>query len=257
MNLQHEKIQSLCQELKLEGIQSSYSSICQKCAKEEESFVGCLEQLLRAERQTRAVKTRAIMTKMAGFPAIKTLDEFDFEFARGVPKQQVRELSNLAFIERQENVILLGPSGVGKTHLAIALGYLAAQAGLKPRFLSAADLMVIVEEAQQKGSYKKVMSALTQPRVLIIDEIGYLPFARQQADHFFQVVAKRYERGSIIVTSNLNFSQWGRAFAGDEVLTAAMLDRLLHHSHVVSIKGDSYRLKEKQKAGVVTKREEE
>lgn len=256
MNLQQEKILELCQQLNLEGIQEEYTAICQSCAKEELSFTDCLEKLLKAETASRSVKTKKMMTQMAGFPKIKTLDDFDFEFAQGIPKKQVMELASLNFIERKENVVLLGPSGVGKTHLGIGIGYLATQAGIKVRFLSAADLMILLEEAQKRGNYKKVMTMLTVPKVLIIDEIGYLPLARQQADHFFQVIAKRYEKGSIILTSNLNFTQWDKAFAGDGVLTAAMLDRLLHHSHILALKGDSYRLKEKQKAGMIQRRKE-
>jgi len=140
---------------------------------------------------------------------IKTLDDFDFNFAKGLPKKQIKELASLAFIERKENIVLLGPSGIGKTHLAIALGYLATQAGIKTRFISAADLMIQLEIAQQQGKYKTTLQrTVTHPRLLIIDEIGYLPFSREQANHFFQVVARRYEKGSIIVTSNLSFGQW-------------------------------------------------
>ena len=185
MNLQHDKILEYCAELKLDGIQTEYIAICQRCAQEELSFTDCLEKLLKAEAASRTVKTKAMMTQMAGFPAIKTLDDFDFEFAHGVPKKQVLELGSLNFIERRENIVLLGPSGVGKTHLAIALGYLATQAGIKVRFMSAADLMINLEEAQKRGEYKKALKTLMAPRILIIDEIGYLPLAREQANHFF------------------------------------------------------------------------
>jgi DNA replication protein DnaC len=251
MNFQHEKIIQLCGELKLEGIKNEYHAICQQCAKEEKSFADCLEQLLKAESLARSIRSKTMLTRTSGLPIIKTLDNFDFNFAHGVPKKQIMELSSLAFIERKENIVLLGPSGIGKTHIAIALGYLAIQSGIRVRFLSAADLIFLLEEAQKREIYKKIMSTLTSPKLLIIDEIGYLPLARNQADHFFQVIAKRYEKGSIILTSNLNFGQWDKTFAGDGVLTAAMLDRLLHHSHVLSLKGESYRLKEKRKAGIV------
>lgn len=251
MNLQHEKIIQLCDELKLEGLSNEYNAICQQCAKEEVSFTDCLEQLLKAEAAARSVRAKSMLTRMSGLPTIKTLDEFDFDFAHGVPKKQIIELASLAFIERKENIVLLGPSGIGKTHIAIALGYLATQAGIRVRFLSAADLIVLLEEAQKRETYKKTMVTLMIPKLLIIDEIGYLPLGRNQADHFFQVIAKRYEKGSVILTSNLNFGQWDKTFAGDGVLTAAMLDRLLHHSHVLALKGESYRLKEKRKAGIV------
>jgi len=185
---------------------------------------------------------------------IKTIDDFNFKFATGIPKAKIKELASLSFVNRHENIILLGPSGVGKTHLAIALGYLATQANIKTRFISAADLMVQLETARNQGRYKEVMRrTVFHPRLLIIDEIGYLPMGREQANYFFQVIAQRYEHGSIIVTSNLSFGQWDNTFANDKVLTAAMLDRLLHHSHVLQCRGESYRLKEKKQAGLFEK----
>ena len=149
-----------------------------------------------------------------------------------------------------------GPSGVGKTHLAIALGYMATQRGWKVRFTTATDLVMLLETAQRQGRLKEVLHrAVNTYRLLIIDEIGYLPMSREQANLFFQVVSKRYERGAMILTSNLTFGSWDQAFAGEAVLTAAMLDRLLHHATVVQISGESYRLKDKRRAGVMDKRQ--
>ena len=193
-----------------------------------------------------------MFARIAGFPAIKTLDQYDFNFATGAPRKQILELASLAFVERGENVVFLGPSGVGKTHLAIALGYLATQKGYKTRFFSAADLVLMLEAAQRQGRYRQAMHrAVNAYKLLIIDEIGYLPMSREQANLFFQVVAQRYERGSMVLTSNLTFGSWDTAFAGDSVLTAAMLDRILHHSTIVNINGESFRLKDKRKAGVL------
>ena len=185
-----------------------------------------------ARRARRAA--REMLTRTAGFPAQKTLECYDFAFATGAPRTQIQELASLSFVERAENIVLLGPSGTGKTHLAIAFGPIAAHKGWKVRFLSAADLVMALEAAQRQGRIKEVMHrTVAMPKLLIIDEIGYLPFGREQANLFFQVVAKRYEKGSMILTSNLAFGSWDEAFADDAVLTAAMLDRILHHATVV------------------------
>lgn len=168
---------------------------------------------------------------MAGFPAIKQLEDYDYKFAVGAPKKQIEALASLSFIKRKENIVLLGPSGVGKTHVAIALGYLATLAGPKTRFITAADLLLQLDTAQHQGRLKQTMQrSVNGPSLLIINEIGYLPMTREQANLFFQVIVKRYEKGSIILTSNLSFGQWDETFAGNTALTSAMLDRVLHPS---------------------------
>jgi DNA replication protein DnaC len=254
-DLQHERIAMLAGELKLTALPDLYGPIAQDAARRKgASYADFLEEVLRAERETRRVRSREMLTRTAGFPALKTLEAYDFAFATGAPRAQIQELASLGFVERTENVVLLGPSGTGKTHLAIAYGLLAAHKGWKVRFMSAADLVIALEAARRQGRMKEVMHrTVAMPKLLIIDEIGYLPLGREQANLFFQVVARRYEKGSLILTSNLAFGSWDEAFAGDAVLTAAMLDRILHHATVVQITGESYRLKDKRRAGVMAR----
>jgi DNA replication protein DnaC len=250
MSLQPERIAQLCELLKLPAIHAEWPACAQQAAREESSFADFLEAVLSAERAARTERVRHALLKLATLPAVKTLESYDFAFASGAPKAQIHELASLSFIERAENVVLLGPSGVGKTHLAVALGHRAVMAGIKTRFLTAADLMIQLATAKAQGRLKEYFNrAIIGPKLLIVDELGYLPFGRDEANLFFNVVARRYEHGSMVLTSNLPFTQWATALADDQTLTAALLDRLLHHAHIVQISGDSYRLKDKRKAG--------
>ena len=253
--LQHDRIAVLAADLKLSALADLYGPIAQDAAaKKDVSYADFLEGVLRAERDARRIRAREMLTRTAGFPALKTLDGYDFAFATGAPRQQIQELAALGFVERSQNVVLLGPSGTGKTHLAIAFGLLAAQRGWKVRFTSAADLVIGLEAAHRQGRMKEFMHRMVAaPKLLIIDEIGYLPFGREKANLFFQVIARRYEKGSLILTSNLSFGSWDDAFANDAVLTAAMLDRVLHHATVVQFAGESYRLKDKRRAGILAR----
>jgi DNA replication protein DnaC len=255
MNLQHERIEALCAQLKFARLHTEWPAIAQHAAQEQASLADFLERLLDAETRARHERKVATLMKLATMPVVKPLEQFDWKDAPGAPKAQILELMHLAFVERAENVVMLGPSGVGKTHIALAIAYRALTAGHKVRFITAADLMLQLATARSQGRLKEYFNrAVLGPKLPVVDEIGYLPFGREEANLFFNVVAKRYERGSMVLTSNLPFTQWAAAFAEDQTLTAALLDRLLHHAHIVQITGESYRLKDKRRAGQTPKR---
>ena len=252
MNLQMDRIQQACETLKLNAVALEWSALADQASGNESSLADFLEQLLHLELNARMQRTRDTLLKFAGLPAIKRFEDYDFNFATGAPRKQLQQLTSLAFIERAENIVLLGPSGVGKSHLAISLAHKAIMNGIKTRFITAADLMLQLATAKKQERLETYLKrSILSPKLLVIDEIGYLPFGREEANLFFHVIAKRYEQGSVIVTSNLPFSQWSTAFANDQTLTAALLDRLLHYAHIAQISGNSYRLKGKKAAGIV------
>jgi DNA replication protein DnaC len=249
----NKNIELLCKELQLPKINEEYHTLSNIAAKENWKYNEYLYEILKIEANNKAERSRKTLTKMAGFPTIKTLENFDFNFTVGVNLRQIEELSILEFIKRKENIILLGHSGVGKTHLAIALAYKAVQSRIKVKFTTISDLILQMNNAKKDKRYDTfIKQSIMTPTLLVIDEIGYFPMNKEEANHFFQVISRRYERGSVIVTSNLVFSQWSSIFANDKVVTTAILDRLLHHSHIINILGDSYRLKEKKEAGELT-----
>ena len=183
-------------------------------------------------------------TNLARFPFIKGLDSFDFGYQPSVDRKQIQKLSLCHFVEHGENLVLLGPPGVGKTHLAVGLGRKAIEQGYRVLFTTAAAMLTTLTKALSDGRVDDKLKVFTIPRLLIIDEIGYLPIDRQAATLFFQLISRRYERGPMILTSNQSFGRWGDVF-GDRVIASAILDRILHHATTISIRGDSYRLKDK------------
>jgi len=250
MELEQE-ILTLCRSLKLSTVANEFHTVATTAAKESWQYSQFLHELLQLEYDNRMDRSKNTLTKLASFPAIKTLEQFDYTFSVGVNRKQIEELATLGFIKRHENIILLGECGVGKTHLAIALAYKAVQHRYKAKFTTIADLLANANKAKKERKYDTFLKSVTNPSVLVIDEIGYFNMNKEEANHFFQIISKRYEKGSTILTSNLVFSKWTQVFAGDKVVTTAILDRLLHHSHIINIQGDSYRLKEKKESGII------
>jgi DNA replication protein DnaC len=199
------------------------------------------------------LKTRL---QLAHLPYVKTFKQFDFNFQPSIDERQIRDLRTLRFVHEASNVILLGPPGVGKTHLAVALAESAIRSGQAAYFMTAHDLVDDLGRAYREGRLDRRMKVYLAPKVLIIDEMGYLPLDDLGATIFFQLVSARYERGSIILTSNKSYGDWGGIF-GDPIIATAILDRLLHHSTTINIRGESYRLKDRRRAGLFPSREQE
>lgn len=209
------------------------------------SHIDFIEGLVEEEIAFKAERSIKYKLERAKFPHIKTLDTFDFSFQSSVSKKKITELTNLSFIDRKENVIFLGPPGVGKTHLAISLGIKVCEGRYTVLFFTANELIQRLTASLADRSLDKELNILSRLPLIIVDEIGYLPIDQLGATLFFQFITSRYEKGSIILTSNKSFSEWGQIFA-DTVLATAILDRLLHHATVINIKGESYRLKDRK-----------
>ena len=201
-----------------------------------------IEQLLGAQIMLRNNRRLQAAMRSSRLPGIKTLDDFDFSFQPSIKREQIDSLHELGFLERKENVIFLGPPGVGKTHLAISLAIAAARSGRRVYYGALADLITSLEEAKTAGQLGRRLNILTYPSLLVIDEIGYLPVSQSGAMFFFQLINRRYERASTVLTSNKGFEEWGQIL-GDDVMAAALIDRLLHHCHIVNIRGNSYRMR--------------
>jgi DNA replication protein DnaC len=201
-----------------------------------------IEALLGAQITLRNNRRLQAAMRSSRLPAVKTLADFDFTFQPSVKREQLESLHTLGFIERKENVVFLGPPGVGKTHLAISLAIAAAESGRRVYYGTLGDLIASLEAAQQSGRLFQRMKTLVFPSLLIVDEIGYLPISKTGAMLFFQLISRRYEHAATILTSNQGFESWGEIF-GDEVMAAALIDRLVHHCHIVNIRGNSYRMR--------------
>lgn len=237
-----DRLRTMLADLKMPGALEALDEVLQGLDGGALTGAKAIEDLLKAQIGLRNNRRLEAAMRSSRLPAVKTLSEFDFTFQPSIKREQIESLHELGFLERKENVILLGPPGVGKTHLAISLAIEAAEKGRRVYYGTLADLITSLEEAQAAGHLQQRLKVLTHPALLVVDEIGYLPVTRTGAMLFFQLMSRRYEAASTVLTSNKGFEEWGQVL-GDEVMAAALIDRLLHHCHIVSIRGNSYRLR--------------
>jgi DNA replication protein DnaC len=247
---QLERLRQQLTRLRLLKSRERLEALLHDAAAKDLSYADFLDQVLGEEVASKAAKNITMRTSLARFPFVKSLEVFDFAYQPSVDQKQRQQLASCHFIEHGENLVILGPPGVGKGHVAIGLGLKAIERGYRVLFTTAAAMMATLTRALTESRLEDKLKLYTIPRLLIIDEIGYLPIDRTGANLFFQLISRRYEKGPMILTSNQSFGAWGEVF-GDRVLATAILDRVLHHATTINIRGHSYRLKEKLKAGLV------
>lgn len=248
MNQSETQLQEQLAALKLFHLREQYAALATEAAQKQCPHVDYLAQLIEGETQRRAQQTVERRIAAARFPQLKTLEQYQWSWPKKINRTQVQNLFRLAFLEDHTNVIFLGGVGLGKTHLASALGHAACRAGHSVLFASTVDIINSLTAAQTQYRLKTELKRLLSPRLLILDEVGYLPIDKVGADLLFQVISQRYEKGSILLTTNLPFKQWPKIFNNDSTLTSAVLDRLLHHAETVVIEGRSYRMKDQIEA---------
>jgi DNA replication protein DnaC len=238
-----EGIRGMLADLKMPGSLEAIDAILSDIDGGRLAATEAIGRLLAAQITLRNNRRLQAAMRSSRLPAVKTLESFDFSFQPSIKREQIESLHELGFIERKENVVLLGPPGVGKTHLAISLAIAAAQRGRRVYYGTLIDLITSLEQAQAAGRLTQRLAVLTHPSLLVVDEIGYLPINHAGAVLFFQLMNRRYEHASTVLTSNKGFEQWGEVL-GDDVMAAALIDRVLHHCHLVNIRGNSYRMRE-------------
>jgi len=251
---QLERLQEQMHRLRLVKTRERLEALLQDAAARELSYSDFLDAVFTEELAAKTARNTQMRTNLARFPFVKGLEVFDYSYQPSLDKKQLQQLASCHFIEHGENVVILGPPGVGKTHLAVGLGLKAIEGGYRVLFTTAAALITQLTRALAEGRLEEKLKVYTVPRLLIIDEIGYLPIERSGANLFFQLISRRYEKGPMILTSNQSFGAWGEVF-GDRVIATAILDRVLHHAVTINIRGNSYRLKEKLKAGLIRSEE--
>jgi len=251
----YENLVSDLKRLRLPAMAEMLDSYTKQAISSSMSYMDFLSGLVSEEVTYKERKSVQNRIKSARFPIVKSLDDFDYAFQPSIDKKKLEELSSLRFIDNKENILFLGPPGVGKTHLATGFGVRACESGYKVLFTTLNDMVSVLMASMADNSFPSKLRTFIQPSLLIVDEVGYLPVSKEGANFLFQVVAKRYETGSIILTSSKSFADWGEIL-GDSVIASAILDRLLHHATVFSIRGESYRLREKRKELVKEKKKE-
>jgi DNA replication protein DnaC len=240
---QHQKIQNALETLKLPWMRQNYESLHRQALKKQTGALEYLHELLHGEALARRERSAERRIKAARLPALKTLDTFSWQWPESIDRAQVEHLASLRFVEHKHNGVLIGPVGVGKTHLATAIALKACQAGHKVLYTGAVEAINDLIAAQKQGQLGPALRKYTRPHLLVLDEIGYLPIDKTGADLLFQIISARYERGALLMTTNKAFKDWPTIFNGDSTLTSAVLDRLLHHCETVLIKGASYRMR--------------